>query len=108
MNAVVDPILIRESSETATVSERTAFVGHLFLGDILEKNPEKGRPWSREKAQINRETEAMHPKRFMENTMMTAVIIAVAAFWLLVAWMKTAMIGNPVGVAKTASVSVIC
>lgn len=49
----------------------------------------------------------MQPKRFIVNTTITAVIIAVAAFRLLVACRKTPMMGKPVGLFKTASASVM-
>ena len=108
LKAVTEPILIRERRATQMTHSRTQLVGHLFHSVIWEKKSENGRPLSREKAQIRRETEQTQPNSIIENTRMIPTIAAVTALVLLVkASKKTPMIGYPVGVERTVSASVM-
>lgn len=62
LKATDEPILMRQISAVNVAQKATALSGRLEFLLTLDKKLEKGRPLSREKAQVWREAEARKPK----------------------------------------------
>lgn len=84
--ATLEPILMSASKQMHTASAMSAFIGIFSFGWTFTKTAENGKPLSREKAQMSRETEAKMLKKETKMLNMSIEIKTFVAAFESVAW----------------------